>query len=200
VSNLIFPALLGLSWDGRQRTPEFKTLLQETVSGLQSAVQLEVYPRYTWTLPYDVLRSGNAYLEYQTLLGFFLQVGACADTWLFNDWEDNSVVGQAIGTGDGSTTAFQLQRTLGGFTEPVLMQNAVSAVYLNGVAQGSGWSVANGVVTFTAAPGAGVAITASFTYYWRCRFTEDTLDADALWYQFWQMKKVVFKSVKLGSG
>jgi uncharacterized protein (TIGR02217 family) len=200
MSNLVFPTLVGLSWEGRQRTPEFKTLLQESVSGLDAAVQLQVFPRYTWQLPYDVLRSDTAHLEYQQLLGFFLQVGGCAGTWLFNDWEDNQVAAQAIATGDGSTETFQLVRTLGGFTEPVLMQNSVTAVYLNGVVQATGWSVANGVLSFTSAPGLGVAITADFTFYWVCRFTEDQVDADAFAYKFWAMKKVEFKSVKLGSG
>lgn len=200
MSNLIFPALVGLSWEGRQRTPEFSTLINRSVSGLDASVQLQVYPRYTWTLPYDILRSSDPHLEYQALLGLFLQVGGRADTFLFNDWEDNAVAGQPIGTGDGQTTQFQLVRTLGGFTEPVLMQNVASAVYLNGVAQSSGWVVTGGVLTFADAPAQGDAITADFSFYWRCRFTEDTVDADALYYKFWQMKKVEIISVKLGSG
>jgi len=199
MSNLIFPTLPGMTWE-RTRTPEFKTLLPTSVSGLDAPVQLWTYPRYGYQLSYDCLRSNILFLEYQALLGLFLQAGGPAQTWNFSDWEDNAVTGQAIATGDGSTTAFQLQRTLGGFTEPVLMQNVVSAVYLNGVKQNSGWSVANGVVTFTSAPGAGVAVTADFSFYWVCRFTEDTIDADTLWYQFWIMKKVQFKTIKLGSG
>jgi uncharacterized protein (TIGR02217 family) len=201
MSNLIFPTLPGLAWEGRTRSPEFKTLVRTSASGLDSAVQLWVNPRWSYVLPFDVLRSFNPFTEYQTLLGFFLQVGACAQTWLFSDWEDNAVTGQPIATGDGATTAFQLVRTLGGFTEPVLMQNVVTAVYLNGVAQAStAWSVSNGVLTFTAAPGSAVAITADFSFYWRCRFTEDQVDADALYYKFWAMKKIEFRSVKLGSG
>jgi uncharacterized protein (TIGR02217 family) len=221
LSDLIFPHLVGLSWEGRKRTPEFKTLIQTSVSGLDSAVQLQVYPRYTWTLSYDVLRSNIAYAEFQTLLGFFLQVGGAADTWLFNDWEDNCVYNQVIGTGDGSTTSFQMCRTLGGFTEPVLAVNQIFSlrftddlqmVTIGGQEVTIGgqevvlgntapitWTQSNGVVTFSAPPPYG-PITADFSYYWRCRFAEDTIDPEALFFQFWQMKEIKFRSVKLGSG
>lgn len=38
----------------------------------------------------------------------------------FVDPNDNAVVAQPVATGDGGTTVFQLVRTFGGFTEPVL--------------------------------------------------------------------------------
>jgi uncharacterized protein (TIGR02217 family) len=184
--------------------PEFKTLMQTSVSGLDATISLWNNPRWTWSLPYDVLRSDIAHSEYQMLLALFMSVGACGDTFLYSDWEDNAVTGQAIATGDGSTKSFQMQRTwaytgFGTITEPVLATNVVSAVYLNGVSQSSGWSVSNGVLTFTAAPTNTVAITADFTYYWRCRFTEDTATIDALYYKFWALKKIEIRSVKLGS-
>lgn len=225
MSNLIFPNLVGLSWEGRQRSPEFKTLLQTSVSGLDAAIQLWAYPRYTWQLSFDVLRSDNVHLEWQALLGFFLQVGGCAGTWLFEDWEDNWVSGQPVGTGDGSTKSFQLYRTLGGSTEPVLAINLINQVYFNGVAPGvdeniatvgglditiggeevtigpaAPWTTNGGILTFATAPPAGTVITSDFLYYWKCRFSEDTFDADALYYHFWQLKKITFKSIKLGSG
>ena len=54
----------------------------------------------------------------------------------------SAAIGQAIGTGDGTTTVFPLVRSMGAYSEPVQGVSGVSAVYLNGVAQaGSAWSV-----------------------------------------------------------
>ena len=207
MSDLIFPTLPGLSWTERHRIPETKTILQTSVSGLDTAFQLWSFPRYTWKMSFDILRSSNAFYEWQSLLSFFLSVGGTAQTWLFYDWEDNSVTAQSIGTGDGSTVSFQLYRSIGQsptvFSEPVLAINSISQITFNGVVQtppSGGWSTSGGVIIFPSAPSTGVVIAGSYSYYWRCRFTEDTVDAEALMYQFWQMKEVKFRSIKLGSG
>jgi uncharacterized protein (TIGR02217 family) len=51
-------------------------------------------------------------------------------------------------------------------------------VALNGTSQASGWSVdtTTGVITFTTAPGLGVAITAGFEFDVPVRFDTDALD------------------------
>ena len=51
-------------------------------------------------------------------------------------------------------------------------------IALNGATQASGWSVStvSGLVTFTTAPGAGVAITAGFEFDVPVRFATDALD------------------------
>jgi uncharacterized protein (TIGR02217 family) len=90
---------------------------------------------------------------------------------------------QAIGTGDGTTTAFQLvKRYASGaqswtrtIAKPV---TGTVRIVLAGVEQLSGWSVdtTTGDVTFTAAPGSGVAITAGFEFDVPVRFDTDVLD------------------------
>lgn len=110
----------------------------------------------------------------------------------FKDWGDHksclpsgalAPTDQVIGTGDGATTAFQLvKRYASGshawvrfITKPVAGSVAVA---LNSAPQASGWSVdtTTGVVTFTIAPGAGVAITAGFEFDVPVRFDTDALD------------------------
>jgi hypothetical protein len=54
----------------------------------------------------------------------------------------NTATGAPAGFGDGITTAFTLQRVLGSSTEPVSWVTAVNNVYLNGVAQPTGWTLA----------------------------------------------------------
>ena len=63
----------------------------------------------------------------------------CAPFWV--PARPVAAIGQAIGTGDGTTTVFPLVRSMGAYSEPVQGVSGVSAVYLNGVAQsGSAWS------------------------------------------------------------
>lgn len=166
------------------------------------------FPRRTWVLTYDFLRQGvvhgSAYTEFSQLAGFFNQRLGRWDTFLYSDQDDNSVTTQTIATGDGTTTAFQLIRTFGGFIEPVLAPNAVAAVRVNGVTKTpvtdytvSNWGATNpGVLTFTTAPAAAAAITADFTYYWPCRFAEDSITFSKFATALWSGKSVKFKSVK----
>ena len=88
-----------------------------------------------------------------------------------------------IGTGDGTVTQFQLvkryssgaQSWTRAITKPVA---GTVTIALNGATQASGWSVstATGLVTFTTAPAAGVAITAGFEFDVPVRFDTDALD------------------------
>src|SRR5580704_6338067 len=163
----IFPALPGLGWSVT-KAPRFATRIQRAVSGRELRVLDQPYPLWTWTLTYGVLRDqsdtrgpgglGVGYSELRTLMGFFLAQQGALTPFLFDDPTDDSITGQIIGTGDGSTTAFQLVRTMGGFAEPIVAPNVVSGAYLNGVLQSpSSYSVSTGtgIVTFTAAPPAG---------------------------------------------
>ena len=126
-------------------------------------------------------------------------------TFLFQDPSDFQVAGQQIGSGDASTTVFQLQRAMGamlpggGFFEPITAPNVVSAIYLNGITQYSAtYSVdpATGLVTFETAPNSGMIITADFTYYFRCRFIDDKYDFENFMRHLWRLKKLTFISVR----
>ncbi len=89
---------------------------------------------------------------------------------------------QAIGTGNGSTTAFQLAKiyTSGSASWTRKIAKPVAGtvrVALAGVEQMSGWSVdtTTGVVTFTSAPAASVAVTAGYEFDVPARFDTDAL-------------------------
>jgi uncharacterized protein (TIGR02217 family) len=207
----VFPTLPGLGWSV-SKAPKFATRTQKAISGRELRVADQALPIWTFTLTYEILRDahdtrggagiglGIGYDELRTLAGFFLQQQGAFAAFLFDDPSDDSVTGQYLATGDGSTTLFQLYRTFGGFTEPVIAPNVVGAIYFNGVAQSSsGYSVnaANGLVTFTAAPGAGVSVTADFTYYFLVRFADDTAEFENFMYQLWSLKQIKLQSVLL---
>jgi uncharacterized protein (TIGR02217 family) len=91
-----------------------------------------------------------------------------------------------IGTGDGTTTQFQLIKTYGSVYAPYSrdikkpVQDTV-LIGLNGSnTGGSGWSVnlTAGVITFSSAPINGHAITAGFEFDVPVRFNTDYLEID----------------------
>ncbi|MEO1724597.1 MAG: DUF2460 domain-containing protein [Pseudomonadota bacterium] len=112
----------------------------------------------------------------------------------WKDWLDHkscapsampAATDQAIGTGDGSATTFQLAKTYEpgshGIARPITKPVAGTVlVALDGADQVSGWSLdpEAGVVTFDVAPGVGVAVTAGFEFDVPVRFDTDAVDVN----------------------
>jgi uncharacterized protein (TIGR02217 family) len=199
------PALAGLSWS-RHKKPGFSTRVASHVSGREVRVALMSYPLYEFEAVYNGLNSssspttaqaGLGASSLQSLMGFFLQLRGQFGTFLYTDPDDNTVTGQAFATGDGSTTAFTVMRSLGGFLEPVGWVTTLSNVYLNGVHQSSGYSLTTpNTLTFTAAPGSGVVVSADFAYAFQCRFLDDQMDFEEFMANLWKLASMKFRSVK----
>ena len=203
---LIVPALPGLAWSVT-KSPTFQTRIQRAVSGRELRALDYPYPLWQFTLVFDFLRDNPAagFDELRTLMGFFMLCQGAFGTFLFQDPSDDRVSGQQIGTGDTLRTVFQLQRTMGktlpggGFLEPIVAPKVVTAVYFNGVVQNpAGYSVdpMTGLVTFNVAPGSGLIITADYSYYFRCRFVDDSYAFENFMFRLWQLKKLTFISVR----
>jgi uncharacterized protein (TIGR02217 family) len=200
-----FPVLPGLAWSVTKQ-PAFKTRIQKSVSGRERRALDQPLPIWTWTLTYDFLRDNIAggYNELRALMAFHAQQQGAYTGFLYTDPTDNAVTGSNLGTGNASQAAWQLVRNLdpslpgGGYAEPMVAPNIVGAVYLNGVVQSpSSYSVNsnNGILTFTTPPGAGVVVTADFSYYFRVRFTDDAASFENFMYQLWRLKQIKFISI-----
>jgi uncharacterized protein (TIGR02217 family) len=201
MSLAVFPALTGLEYPV-VRTPIFRTLTQETASGMETRAALMLYPRWRWTLSFNFLRD-DANDEFRTLLGFFLARQGSFDAFAFEDTDDNAVTAQPLGQGDGTNRSFQLVRSLGGYTEPLLAPKGGATdvvVKVGGVAlTASDWSYSTatpGMVVLNAAPGHGVGVTADINYYWPVRFLADQYDFAKFMNRLWEQKKLDFISVK----
>ena len=133
----------------------------------------------------------------QTLMGFYLARGGARGTFLFIDPDFNSMTGQGIGAGDGTTVVFSFVRTFGGQVEPVGWVTAVAAVYLAGAPVTSGWTVSGNAITFATPPASGVVVSADFSYGFVCRFLEDTIDFEEFMDNLWQLKSLKFRQVRL---
>jgi uncharacterized protein (TIGR02217 family) len=196
MSTVVFPSLPGLSWPFT-RTPVWKTGIQTTQSGRELRAAFMSYPIYTWTASYDVLRTASTLTEFQQLLAFFNARSGSYDTFLFNDPDDNTVTAQVFGTGNGTTTQFQLTKSFGGYTEPVPNIVAGATVYVNGTlttvtlnSPSPGW------VTFASAPANGTSLSWTGSYQYVCRFLDDKYDFDRVFTGIYGVKKLAFQSVK----
>jgi uncharacterized protein (TIGR02217 family) len=173
---------------GARGGPERRTQIVELASGAEERNASWANSRRRFDVAYGIRRADDL----AAVVAFFEARNGRLHGFRFKDWADykSGIPSQApgpqdqlIGTGDGSTTAFQLvkhyasggQTWTRGIAKPVTGSVRIA---LGGVEQPSGWSVdtTTGVVTFSAAPGAGVAITAGFEFDVPVRFDTDVLD------------------------
>jgi len=202
VSNLVYPTLPGLTWSVT-KSPIWKTRVQTTVRGRELRIRDQIYPRWKFQQVYSFLsgtvRCTPGFTEIQIMMNFFQSVQGSWDNWLFDDPTDDFAANQPLGIGNGSQTTFQLTRSFaGGFAEPIIAPFSW-VIRKDGVVQGSGFSVntGTGIVTFSSPPASGVVITADIHYYFRCRFTTDTLDFEEFAKAWWELKKIEFESILL---
>jgi uncharacterized protein (TIGR02217 family) len=169
MSNATFPVLPGQTWP-RIRTPRMPTTVKRA-NGRRYAMSDQLYPTYLYRINYGYLRTGDA----ETLAGFFLARGGAADTFLFNDRDDNTAIAQPVALGNGVQRTFQLVRTLGGYTEPVREISGAPELQVDGSATAITLAPA-GQVTFATAPAPGAVITWSGQFLWRCAFTKSEME------------------------
>ncbi len=195
-----FPALPGQGWSVHKK-PLFSTRVAAHVSGREVRAGLYAHALYEFELTFDGIDSAGAFVglqtqSLQTLMGFFLTTQGRLNTFLYVDPSDNSVSGQVIGIGDGSTVTFTLGRAIGGYYEPVSYATAISSVTVNGVSTSAYIFTAPNTITFSTAPASGAAIAWTGTYAFQCRFLDDQLDFEEIMSGLWQNKSVKFRSIR----
>ena len=79
--------------------------------------------------------------ELQEIVGFFAQCQGEEASFYFEPPTLSPVAGQALGTGDGTTTVFPFVVSIGGYTLSPAGVGTVAAVYLNGMKQTGGFAV-----------------------------------------------------------
>jgi len=194
MSNAIFPELPGLKWDTTKK-PKFSTRIHEATSGKEYRASYWTSPKWYFGLSYEVLDETEEQNDLRILGGFFLARKGRFDSFLYRDETDCSVTDQAIGTGDGTRTSWQLVRSFGEFTEPIKNIDGTPEVFIDGAKTGYTIST-TGVVTFAGVPGAGAKITANFNYFFRCRFDLDEAEFSQFMQDLWELKKMEMVSLK----
>jgi hypothetical protein len=132
-------------------------------------------------------------------LGFFNSVKTTPGGYLyFNDPDDNSVTNQVVGVGNGSNKIFQCARTMGGFTEPIYAPVSAGAVFkVNGTTQTASVDQTTGVITFVTAPGNGLSVTWTGSYYWLSEFEDEMPEFSRFMNQLYELQSLKIKTVRL---
>jgi hypothetical protein len=201
MSSLVLPAYKGLVFPIK-RTTSYKTLSDTSVANQNANVILQQYPVHSYDLQYELLRDDVTPSEYRAIQGLFNACGGRFDSFLYLDPVFNSVTNEPFGVGDGSNRAFQVTATfqnVGGPGAPDIIQNFNGAplFFDNGSAAGASTLGPTGILTFTTAPLAGHVLTWTGSFYQRCHFTTDTLDAQQFLKGWWQLDSLPFTSVVL---
>ena len=159
--------------------PEYRTTVVVTASGREQRNSAWAQARGRWNVASGLKRREQV----AALIAFFRARKGRAHGFRFKDWTDHQAIGQALGTGDGTTTSFQLVKRYpsGSEVESRTITKPVAGtvkLYLDAVQATSGWSVdtATGLVTFATAPAAGVLLTADFEFDLPARFDTDRME------------------------
>lgn len=175
---------------GSQGGPGFFTNIVELDSGVEERVARRSRARRRYDAAYGV----KTYEQLAAVISFYIARKGPASGFRYKDWADftSSTTGkdaqaftdQTIGTGDGTTTQFQLVKRYqsGSQTEARTITKPVEdsvLIGVNGTLQTSGYTVdtATGIVTFTTAPTSGHTITAGFQFDVPVRFGAEIDDA-----------------------
>ncbi len=173
---------------GARGGPERRTQIVELASGDEERNASWANSRRRYDVAYGIRRADDL----AAVVTFFEARNGRLYGFRFKDWADwksclpsqtPAATDQVIGTGDGTTTTFQLVKAYSSgsqswtrtITKPVAGSVTVA---IDGVEQATGWSIdtTTSLVTFNTAPASGVSITAGFAFDVPVRFDTDTLD------------------------
>lgn len=197
MSTLVFPQLPGQSWSVFRR-PMFSTQLRTTDSQREVTEIIMTTCYYEIEVSWEMLRNGPGFTELSDIQSLFLAMRGAYDYFLFTDPNSNTVINGGIGAGNGTNKFFTLGHNTGpSYFEAVGYVNQITNVKLNGVTvDPADYSISYpNVIVFDTAPADGVAVTATFTYYYLCRFGEDMQQYEQFMYKLYQLSSVTLKTV-----
>lgn len=199
MGNAVFPEFPGLKW-GRKKTAVWSTGTQKSASGREFRTAYYTYPQWRFSLSFEVLRTKASVNELEKLAGFFNARKGSFESFLYEDPADNAVTDQPVGNTVQGVARYQFVRSMGGFIEPVSAVKERPAVKVGGtaLAYGRDYTVTDkGVLVFNTPQPPGRPITWTGGFYFRVRFTSDTVDFENVLGSLWAAKKIEFTSVKL---
>ncbi|HAV3569610.1 TPA: DUF2460 domain-containing protein [Acinetobacter baumannii] len=207
MSNVLFPELPGLEWD-TSITPMFNTKIMTSINGRELRASFQAAPKYEISLSYAFLRENKGRKELQQLQGFYLERRGAFDSFLYKMPEDNEFNCTFIG--DGTTTTFQLykdmytsQLPLGnteeqivGEVDPNMWNQTPAKTMWNTDQEKLMWNNATAQVTsegkyvLSEPLEEGIEIKVAGTFYYRCRFKDDTQQYVNFMHKLWKAGKV----------
>ena len=171
---------------GSSGGPSFSTTIFESSSGYEQR-------NVNWSKArcrYDVSHGIKDHEDMQNVLDFFYAVRGKATGFRYKDWSDYQLDQELIGTGDGTTAAFQITktyavstleyvRTIRKIVTPEVGPPVIPfRVYVNDVLQSTGYTANynTGIITFDVAPTIGHSIKVTCEFDVPVRFDTDEMD------------------------
>jgi hypothetical protein len=190
------PTLVGIQWDITY-TPVFSTVTTMKVSGRETRRAKMFSPLWSIELKYDRLRS-DSLAELQSLVGFIESIGSMTTPFLFTPpGALGAYISAPLGTGDGVTTSFIVQRSIAGYLDTVQAFTSITGVYVNGtptVAYTT--SILPLTVVFTTAPANGAVLTISYSAAHLVRLASPTTKLEQITSILWQLGSLMLESVR----
>ncbi len=181
--DVLFPIDIAFNSEGG---PTRKTEIVALVSGREERNSPWAGSRRSWNAGYGV----KSMADIERIIAFFEARSGRLYGFRFRDpfdWKSCPLADppqaddQAIGTGDGAATAFQLMKTYesgGAFATRIIRKPVAGSVVaaIDGVPEGAfACDPATGILTFDDAPAAGAIVTAGFLFDTPVRFDTDSL-------------------------
>lgn len=192
----IFPLLPGqLFVTGK--SPGWSTTVKRSRSGREFRIQEWSAPEWRFRVSYEFIREKPpTQRELSQLFGFFNARAGRAGTFFYWDPSDHAVTEQQIGVGDGTTTQFQLTRTMGDFIENVLAVYGVPVIKIGGV-ETTAYSLLDfGRIVFDAPVPLDQPVHWSGEMMFWCNFDQDEMTAQQMYERIWSVDGLTFKSLK----
>lgn len=205
------------------KAPKWSTGVIRAASGRERRTAYWSFPLWQFELQYEVIRHRPTTPELAAMWEFFNVMQGQFGPWLFVDPSTCQIptsilldaggqpltdsagafltdgsgapTGYQFGTGDGSTTVFQLTRPLNSFAEPVYA--VFDPVILDNGALAGTHTLARGQVTFSAPPASGHVLSWFGYFYFGCRFLQDDLSFEQIVQQLWSGKALKFTSLRV---
>jgi len=211
---LVYPTLPGLGFSVHWRPKAWNMATFSSDTGSKVDLGYADSPTHEFELTYDFLRGQNfqrGSIEFKIFMGFWMNMLGNLGRFLFKNPDDYQVARQVIGTTDGVSHIYQLSRTFGigeySATELVGYVDTTEEfnVYLDGTLVSPSDYIdvkfypVNQTIIFSSTPTIDQEITVDMSYFYYCRFTEDTMDFEKFMDNLWLIKTVKFESLRAGN-
>jgi hypothetical protein len=206
VSSLLFPTLPGQLFTVA-KTPIWTTGFVDSPCGMSGRCAYQPYPGYSWELSWELLRDDFtvALSELKLLQGLFNAMRGSWDNFLYEDPTFNNVTAQAFGIGDGETVNFpltaiyQASSESPGWPEIIQSPNGAPQISQSGVLVSDSLYALGptAIVSFATPPPLGAPLTWTGSFYYRCRFMDDQMEASNFLQNWWEVKSLRWESEKL---
>ena len=164
---------------GLKKSPNFNTVRQKGPAGVTSGIALKPYPTwdFEWSLDHITGHEQDATTAVAQMLGTFMATAGGAGLFLFQDPQNNTVTGAQFGVGDDVSVSFQLSRNIYGYPDIIQNTDGTPLIYVDGVEASPTDISSSGIITFATPPIRSGILTWAGSFYYLCRFSEDTIDA-----------------------